>query len=127
MGLMTNIFVKIHSASEKIQRGIEITEETFEAIASKIQDELADIIKSKKQINDYELIVYKYLFISELKIPLLEDLGIEITEDSFILYIIPDSLEFSLLRKLDDNFNRFNLCFMPNSYNLLKLKFILSD
>ena len=124
---MTNIFVKIHSASEKIQRGIEITEETFEAIASKIQDELADIIKSKKPINDYELIVYKYLFINELKIPLLEDLGIEITEDSFILYIIPDSLEFSLLRKLDDNFNRFNLCFMPNSYNLLKLKFILSD
>ena len=124
---MTNIFVKIHSVSETIERGIEITEETFEAIAGKIQDELADIIRNEKPINDYELIVYKYLFISELKIPLLEDLGIEITEDSFILYIIPDGLEFSLLRKLDDNFNRFNLCFMPNSYNLLKLKFILSD
>ena len=44
---------------------------TFNAIASKLQDELADIIKSEKEVNDYELIVYKYVFISELNVPLL--------------------------------------------------------
>ena len=104
---------------------IKITEETFEAIAGKIQDELIDIIKSNKQLNEYELIVYKYVFISELKIPLLDDFGVEITEDSFILYIVPDDLEFGLLRKLDDVFDRFNLIFMPNSYNIIKLKFML--
>lgn len=71
---------------------------TFEAVAVKIQDELADIIKNKKELNEYELIVYKYVFISELEIPLLEDLEVEITEDSFILYVVPDDLEFELLR-----------------------------
>ena len=100
---------------------------TFEAVAVKIQDELADIIKSKKELNEYELIVYKYVFISELEIPLLEDLGVEITEDSFILYVVPDDLEFELLRKLDDNFNRFEISFLPNSYNILKLRFKLRD
>lgn len=100
---------------------------TFEAVAVKIQDELADIIKSKKDLNEYELIVYKYVFISELEIPLLEDLGVEITEDSFILYVVPDDLEFEMLRKLDDNFNKFKISFLPNSYNILKLKFKLCD
>ena len=100
---------------------------TFEAVAVKIQDELADIIKNKKELNEYELIVYKYVFISELEIPLLEDLGVEITEDSFILYVIPDDLEFEMLRKLDDNFNRFEISFLPNSYNILKLRFKLCD
>ena len=100
---------------------------TFETIAVKLQEELADIIKNNKEVNDYELIVYKYVFISELKIPLLEDLGIEIEEDFFVLYIIPDDLEFDLLRKLDDVFDRFNITFMPNDYNILKLKFTLSD
>lgn len=100
---------------------------TFEAVAVKIQDELADIIKSKKELNEYELIVYKYVFISELEIPLLEDLEVEITEDSFILYVVPDDLEFELLRKLDDNFNRFEISFLPNSYNILKLRFKLRD
>ena len=100
---------------------------TFEAVAVKIQDELADIIKSKKELNEYELIVYKYVFISELEIPLLEDLGVEITEDSFILYVVPDDLEFEMLRKLDDNFNRFEISFLPNSYNILKLRFKLCD
>ncbi len=100
---------------------------TFEAIALKLQEELADIIENNKDVNDYELIVYKYVFISELKVPLLEDLGIEIEEDFFVLYIIPDDLEFDLLRKLDDVFDKFKVTFMPNDYNILKLKFTLSD
>lgn len=100
---------------------------TFEAVAVKIQDELADIIKNKKELNEYELIVYKYVFISELEIPLLEDLEVEITEDSFILYVVPDDLEFEMLRKLDDNFSKFKISFLPNSYNILKLKFKLCD
>lgn len=71
--------------------------------------------------------MYKYLFISELKVPLQEDLGIEIKEDSFILYIIPDDLKLSLLRKVDEAFDKFDVTFMPNSYNLVKLKFSLCD
>lgn len=86
-----------------------------------------DIIISNKEINDYELIVYKYVFISELGIPLLDDLGVEINENSFILYIIPDDLEFSLLRKLDDVFDKFKVSFMQNSYNIIKLRFSLGD
>lgn len=100
---------------------------TFNAIASKLQDELADIIKSGKEVNDYELIVYKYVFISELNVPLFEDLEVEINEDSFVIHIIPDDLEFDLLRDLDDAFDKFAITFLPNSYNLLKLKFKLSD
>jgi len=99
---------------------------TFKAIASKLQEELIGVIESQ-EINDYELIVFKYVFISELKIPVHEELGVKITEDSFILYIIPDDLEFSMLRKLDDAFDRFSITFLPNSYNILKLKFKLSD
>ena len=100
---------------------------TFDAIASKLQDELADVILFEKQVNDYELIVYKYVFISELAIPVVEELGIEIAEESFILYVIPDDLEFSLLRKLDDAFGRFRIIFMPNEYGVLKLKFQYVD
>ena len=100
---------------------------TFNAIASKLQDELADIIKSEKEVNDYELIVYKYVFISELNVPLFEELEVEINEDSFVLHIIPDDLEFAQLRDLDDAFDKFTITFLPNSYNLLKLKFKLSD
>ena len=100
---------------------------TFREIASKLQDELVDILKSKKQVNDYELIVYKYLFISELNVAVFEELGVEIKDDSFVLYVIPDDLEFSLLRDLDDAFDKFTVTFLPNSYNLLKLKFKLSD
>ena len=96
---------------------------TFEQIASKLQDELADIIINGKQANDYELIVYKYVFISELKVPLVEDLGFEIDDDSFMVYVIPDDLKFSLLRKLDDVFDKFTMTFMPNSYKVIKLKF----
>ena len=99
----------------------------FEAIATKLQDELADILKNNKEVNDYELIVYKYVFISELRIPLLEDLGIEIDEDYFALYIIPDDLEFSMLRRLDDVFDKFEISFMPNEFNIIKLKFLLCD
>ena len=98
---------------------------TFEAIASKLQDELADAIKSGNEVNDYELIVYKYVFISELGIPLMKDLGIEITGDSFILYIIPDDLEFGVLRDLVDAFDKFQAVFMPNPYNVIKLGFKL--
>lgn len=100
---------------------------TFKAVSSKLQDELVDILKSEKEVNDYELIVYKYVFISELGIPLFEDLGVEINEDSFVLYIIPDDLQFAQLRDLDDAFDKFTLTFLPNSYNLLKLNFRLSD
>ncbi len=94
-------------------------------IASKLQEELAEIIIENKEVNDYELIVYKYVFISELKIPLLEDLGFEMADDGFILYIIPDNLELKVLRRLDDVFNKFELIFMPNDYNIIKLKFLL--
>nr|WP_294998524.1 hypothetical protein [uncultured Methanobrevibacter sp.] len=100
---------------------------TFEAIASKIQKELAEIIQNNKELNEYELIVYKYVFISELNVPLLEDLDIEISQDSFILHVIPDDLEFGLLRKLDDNFDKFRISFLPNNYNVIKLKFELCD
>ena len=100
---------------------------TFKAVSSKLQDELVDILKSEKAVNDYELIVYKYVFISELGIPLFEDLGVEINEDSFVLYIIPDDLQFAQLRDLDDAFDKFTITFLPNSYNLLKLNFRLSD
>ena len=100
---------------------------TFKAVSSKLQDELVDILNSEKEVNDYELIVYKYVFISELGIPLFEDLGVEINEDSFVLYIIPDDLQFAQLRDLDDTFDKFTLTFLPNSYNLLKLNFRLSD
>ena len=100
---------------------------TFKAVSSKLQDELVDILKSEKEVNEYELIVYKYVFISELGIPLFEDLGVEINEDSFVLYIIPDDLQFAQLRDLDDAFDKFTITFLPNSYNLLKLKFRLSD
>lgn len=86
---------------------------------------MADIIENEKEVNDYELIVYKYLFISELGIPLLEDLDVEISEDGFSLYVVPDNLEFKLLRRLDDEFVRFELKFMPNEYNIIKLKFLL--
>ena len=71
--------------------------------------------------------MYKYIFISELKVPLLEELGIEIRDDSFILYIIPDDLELGFLRKLDDAFDRFKVTFMPNPYNIIKLRFRLCD
>jgi len=100
---------------------------TFDVIASKLQSELVEIIKDNNEVNDYELIVYKYVFISELKIPLFEELGVEVTEDSFILYIIPDDLEFEVIRRLDDAFDLFKLTFMPNDYNLIKIKFELSD
>lgn len=100
---------------------------TFKVVASKLKDDLVDIISNKGDVNDYELIVYKYVFISELKIPLHEDLGVEIEDDSFILYIIPDDLKFSTLRELVDEFDEFDVTFMPNSYNILKLKFRLSD
>ena len=100
---------------------------TFDVIASILQSELVEIIKDNNEVNDYELIVYKYVFISELKIPLFEELGFELTEDSFILYIIPDDLEFSVIRRLDDAFDNFKLTFMPNDYNLIKIKFELCD
>ena len=100
---------------------------TFDEVASKLQCELADIIMNRKEVNEYELIVYKYLFITELKIPVHEDLGVEIVEDSFVLYLIPDGLEFRVIRRLDDAFDRFRITFMPNDYGLVKLKFELSD
>ena len=100
---------------------------TFKAVSNKLQDELVDILKSEKEVNEYELIVYKYVFISELGIPLFEDLGVEINDDSFVLYIIPDDLQFAQLRDLDDAFDKFTITFLPNSYNLLKLNFKLSD
>ncbi len=96
-------------------------------VASKLQDELIDALKNNKELNEYELIVFKYVFISELNVPLLEDFGVEIVDDSFILYVIPDDLELNLLRKLDDAFDRFDVSFMSNSYNVIKLKFRLSD
>lgn len=76
-------------------------------------------------MNEYELIVFKYLFISELGLPLMEDLAIEISDDSFILHVIPDDFSFSHLRRIDDAFDRFDIIFMPNNYNLIKLKFVL--
>ena len=100
---------------------------TFEMIAGKLKEELTGIIESEKELNEYELIVFKYVFITELKIPLFEDIGIEITEDSFILYIIPDDLEFDILKKLSEVFCEFRITFMPNQYNIIKLRFQLGD
>lgn len=71
--------------------------------------------------------MYKYIFISELRIPLLEELGMEINEDSFVLYIIPDDLKLDTLIRLAEAFDKFEISFMPNPYNLIKLRFLLSD
>ena len=98
---------------------------SFETVVGKLKGELKDIIENNKEVNEYELIVYKYVFINELKVPLLEDLGMEITQDSFILYIIPDDLKFDCLRKLADAFSEFDVTFMSNPYNLIKLRFRL--
>ena len=106
---------------------IKIALETFEVITSKLQEELLDIIQNYVEVNDYQKIMYKYIFITELEIPLLEDIGIEINEDSFILYIIPDDLDFDVLKKLDSAFDKFKLSFMPNKLNVLKLRFHLID
>ncbi len=100
---------------------------TFEVIADKLQSELIDIIQNNKQVNEYELIVYKYVFISELGIPLLEELDVEMDDDSFMIYVMPDDLELAQLRRLDDSFDRFNVTFMPNPYNVIKLRFEISD
>lgn len=89
----------------------------------KLQDELADIIINGKEINEYELIVYKYVFSSELGLPVFDDVNFKIEDDSFIIHVIPDDLELSLLRKLDDAFDRFAVTFMPNDYKVIKLKF----
>ena len=102
-------------------------DEYFKGIASKVQDELVQVIESDCEVNDYELIVFKYVFSKELEIPLLEDLAIEIDEDSFSLYVIPDGLAFDRLRLLDDCFDKFEIEFVPNPYNIIKLKFLLSD
>lgn len=102
-------------------------DEYFRKVALKLQDELADIIMGDGQANEYELIVFKYVFSTELEIPLLDDLSIEMDEDSFSIYVIPDDLPFSKLRQLVDVFDRFDVIFMSNSYNSIKLKFVLSD
>ena len=100
---------------------------TFNRVALKLQDELAQVIKSKKQANEYELIVYKYVFITELEIPVHDEFELEITDDSFSLHLNPDGLKLSLLEELDKAFDRFTITFMPNSYGLLKLNFKLND
>lgn len=100
---------------------------TFDVIASKIQDELAEIISNGDEVNDYGLIVYKYVFISELKIPVHEDLGIKIKENSFVLHIIPDDLEFELLENLVNAFDKFKAKFKANDYNIIKLEFVMRD
>ena len=83
--------------------------------------------KSDAEVNDYELIVYKYLFITELNVPVHEELGIRVTEKSFVLYIIPDDLEFGILENLVNTFDRFEAIFKANSYNIIKLEFVLRD
>ena len=108
-------------------RGVSISSETFDVVATKLQSELADAINLNKQVNDYELIVYKFMFIDELGIPLLQDLEIKICEDSFIIHVIPNDLDFDLLKKLDNAFDKFKITFMPNKYNVVKLKFTLCD
>ncbi|MDO5859768.1 hypothetical protein [Methanobrevibacter sp.] len=100
-------------------------EEYFRKVALKVQDEMVQIIGNNRQVNDYELIVYKYVFSKELEIPLIDDLAIEVADDGFILYILPDNLPFNKLRMLDDVFEKFEIEFMPNSYNVLKLKFFI--
>ncbi len=59
--------------------------------------------------------------------PLVEDLNFEIVDDGFVVYIIPDNLKFSSLVRLNEVFDKFEIIFMPNSYNVIKLKFVLSD
>lgn len=96
---------------------------TFEQMASKLQEELVDIIVNDKKVDDYELIVYKYVFSSELGVPIFDDLNFEISGDSFFIHIIPDNLELDFLRKLDDAFDKFKVTFVANPYNIIKLKF----
>lgn len=88
-----------------------------------MQDELIESIADNRQLNDYELIVYKYVFSSELGVPIVDDLNFEIKENSFFINVIPDDLELDLLRKLDDVFDKFKVTFAPNPYNVIKLKF----
>ena len=55
-----------------------MSDETFDVVASKLQEELIDIFKNNKEVNDYELIVtntfssaslrFHYLRIWELKL-----------------------------------------------------------
>lgn len=98
---------------------------TFNALSDKIQDELVDIITNDVDVNEYQLIMYKYIFITELKIPVHEELGIEILENSFVLYIIPDDLDFELLERLVNAFDKFKVRFRANGYNIIKLEFEL--
>ena len=100
---------------------------TFKDIAGKLQEELVGIIRNDAEVNDYELIVYKYVFITELEIPLHEELGIKVCENSFVLHIIPDDLEFGLLEKLVYTFDKFKAKFKANKYNIIKLEFELCD
>jgi hypothetical protein len=55
----------------------------------------------------------------------LEDFDVEITDDGFVIYLIPDDLKLKLLRKLDDEFDKFKLVFMANEYGIIKLKFLI--
>ncbi|WP_405308920.1 hypothetical protein [Methanobrevibacter sp.] len=54
-------------------------------------------------------------------------MNFEIVDDGFVVHIIPDNLKFDLLVRLNMVFDKFEITFMPNSYNVLKLKFVLCD
>ena len=102
--------------------GVRISDETFEMMASKLQDELLEIIENHYELNDYELIMYKYVFTSQLNLN--EVRLFEIDEDSFTLTIVPENLEFKYLRQVDDAFDKFELILLPDQFVKIKFRVI---
>ena len=101
--------------------GIAITKETFSQVAETLQNELIDLVKIGNKLDDYQIILYNYLFTKELDFPTLH---IEIKENHFILYVVPDDLSVKHLRLIDDTFDKFELTFLENSQeNSIRLKF----
>lgn len=94
-------------------------------IVSKLQKDLLEIIQNNYDTNEYELLVYKYVFSNELNILLSYDEPfLEINEDSFDLYVIPDNLSLNHLRLIDDLFDKFELTLQTDERpNILKIKF----
>ena len=104
--------------------GIKITEDTFIQVANQLQKDLIDIIEEDIELDDYKVILYNYLFTKELDFPVLH---IERDNNYFIIHVLPDDLSISDLASINEVFDRFNIMFLPNSENLIRLKFILKN
>lgn len=87
-----------------------------------MQKELSALVKTGDDLDDYQVILYNYLFTTELSFPIMH---IEIKENSFILHVVPDDLKVKQIRLIDDAFDKFELVFLSNSpEKLMRLKFI---